>query len=122
MAKEIQSEVYSKGPQPNQWHVEELEIKNYAKDVFGKIQQEVENQEDRQEKYTVQFSFVDFQPMISSEKLRRIINSNNTDELKEAIGYQLKIVDLTELNHQMLEMSGLASVDAEDIMIVRDII
>ena len=112
MAKDIQSEVYSKGPQPNQWHVEELEIKNYAKDVFGKIQQEVENQENRQEKYTVQFSFVDFQPMISSEKLRRIINSNNTDELKKAVGYQLRIVDLTELNHQMLEMSGLASVDA----------
>lgn len=72
MEKEIQSEVYSRPPKPNQWMTDNHELRNYAKTIFGEEQRRVEEDQSIGEKCTVQFSFVDFQPMILGEKLRRL--------------------------------------------------
>ena len=60
--------------------------------------------------------------MVIGEKLRRVICAKNLDELSQANEFEFDLRGLTELNHQMLEMSQLAHVEAEDILIVRDII
>jgi hypothetical protein len=60
--------------------------------------------------------------MIYGEKIRRVINAKSLAELNEAKDFMFEIHGLTELNHQMLEMSQMAGVEAEDILIVRDII
>lgn len=35
MEKEIESIAFTKGPSANQWRVDDIELKNFAKDLFG---------------------------------------------------------------------------------------
>lgn len=67
-------------------------------------------------------SFIDFQDLIISEKITKLLNSTKPSDLFDAKNYKFEFQDYVTLLSEMLEMSVANGAEADNLLVIRDLI
>lgn len=92
------------------------DMESWCRDYIYKFTSE--NKGDRK----VQFSYIAFDAISYQESVRRFLGANSTEELAKAKKFIFSKHKLIMLEKEILQMSLNLNADAENIMIIRDLV
>ena len=67
-------------------------------------------------------SFVNFSDIAISEKIRKLLSSKDQKDLEIAKDFSFRFRDYVIFMHNLLDMSVTAGTEAEDLLVIRDLI